>query len=119
MILKGFALQSTVLSIDPTFDLGDFYITVTTYRDLLLKISNGHHPVLMGPIFIHMVRISKLVCLIACGLQLGGRSHKLHTLSECTCQICIPVVLLHHKAHTHCCLIERKSVPFFQAKSDF
>ena len=28
----------TTLSVDPTFNLGDFFVTVTTYRHLLLKI---------------------------------------------------------------------------------
>jgi len=45
--------QSTVLCVDPTFNLGDFYVTVTTYRHLMLRNSNGNHPVMMGPIFIH------------------------------------------------------------------
>ena len=45
--------QCTVLSVDPTFNLGDFYVTVTTYRHLLLKNSSGNHPVMMGPIFMH------------------------------------------------------------------
>ena len=29
------------------------YVTVTTYRHLLLENSSGNHPVIMGPIFIH------------------------------------------------------------------
>ena len=45
--------QCTVLSVDPTFNLGDFDVTVTTYRHLLLTNSRGKHPVMMGPIFIH------------------------------------------------------------------
>ena len=42
--------QCTVLSIDPTFNLGDFFVTVTTYRHMLLKNSSGNHPVMVGPI---------------------------------------------------------------------
>ena len=45
--------QCTVLSVDPTFNLGDFDVTVTTYRHLLLSNARGNHPVMMGPIFIH------------------------------------------------------------------
>ena len=45
--------QCTVPSVDPTFNLGDFDVTVTTYRHLLLKNSCGKHPVMMGPIFVH------------------------------------------------------------------
>ena len=49
--------QCTVLSIDPTFNLGDFDVTVTTYRHLLLTNSRGKHPVMMGPIFIHKQKV--------------------------------------------------------------
>ena len=45
--------QCTVLSVDPTFNLGDFDVTVTTYHHLLLSNALGNHPVMMGPIFIH------------------------------------------------------------------
>lgn len=45
--------RCTVLSVDPTFNLGDFYVTVTTYRHVLLKNSSGNHPVMMRPIFVH------------------------------------------------------------------
>ena len=44
------------LGIDPTFNLGSFDVTVTTYRHLLLT-KHGHvstHPVLFGPLFIHV-----------------------------------------------------------------
>ena len=43
----------TVLCIDPTFSLGDFDVTVTTYRHLMLHNSSGKHPVMMGPLMIH------------------------------------------------------------------
>ena len=48
--------QCTTLTVDPTFNLGDFFVTVTTYRHLLLKNMNGNHPVMMGPIFVHQQR---------------------------------------------------------------
>ena len=35
--------QCTVLSFDPTFNLGDFYVIVTAYRHMLLKNSSGNH----------------------------------------------------------------------------
>lgn len=38
------------LSVDPTFDLGDFNVTVTSYRNLLLKNRRTHkNPVMVGP----------------------------------------------------------------------
>ena len=49
--------QCTVLSVDPTFNLGNFYVTVTTYRHLLLENSSGNHPVIMGPIFVHQQKM--------------------------------------------------------------
>lgn len=45
--------EHTILSVDPTFNLGDFDVTVTTYRNLMLVNSDGNHPVMVGPIFIH------------------------------------------------------------------
>lgn len=43
--------QCSVLCVDPTFSLGEFNITVTTYRHPMLLNDNGKHPVLMGPIY--------------------------------------------------------------------
>ena len=41
-------------SIDPTFNLGDFYVTVTTYENLLVTIKKtGVHPVFVGPMLVH------------------------------------------------------------------
>ena len=45
--------QHTVLCVDPTFNLGDFSVTVTTYQHLMIVNSSGRHPVLTGPMFIH------------------------------------------------------------------
>lgn len=47
--------QFSVLGIDPTFSLGKFFVTVTTYKHLMLrKKSTNAHPVFIGPCFIHM-----------------------------------------------------------------
>ena len=48
--------QHTVLSVDPTFNLGDFDVTVTTYRHLMLTNMSGNHPVMMGPLVIHQCK---------------------------------------------------------------
>ena len=45
--------QCTVLTVDPTFNLGDVDVTVTTYRHLLLKNANGCNPVMLGPVLVH------------------------------------------------------------------
>ena len=42
------------LSVDPTFNLGDFSVTVTSFRNLLLKNqTTGKHPVMIGPMLVH------------------------------------------------------------------
>ena len=45
--------EGTILSIDPTFNLGEFSVTVTSYKQLMLINSRGKHPVMIGPMFIH------------------------------------------------------------------
>ena len=48
------AVTFTPLSVDPTFDLGDFSVTVTSYRNLLLKNrTTGQNPVMIGPMLVH------------------------------------------------------------------
>ena len=64
--------RSSVLSIDPTFNLGPFSVTPMTYQNLLTKTTrNGNHPILLGPILIHQTKTlrpfhyfaSTLICL--------------------------------------------------------
>ncbi len=43
----------SILTVDPTFNLGDFDVTPTTYRHgLLVSIRTGNPPVLIGPVLI-------------------------------------------------------------------
>ena len=42
-----------VFGIDPTFNLGQFNLTVTTYKQLQLVKSTGEHPTFVGPLFLH------------------------------------------------------------------
>jgi hypothetical protein len=43
-----------ILTVDPTFSLGAFDVTVTTYRHLLLKCRRtGNYPAFIGPVLIH------------------------------------------------------------------
>jgi hypothetical protein len=43
-----------VVTVDPTFNLGDFDVTPLTYRHLLLEtVRSGNKPVFCGPILIH------------------------------------------------------------------
>jgi hypothetical protein len=46
--------EFSVLGVDPTFNLGDFSVTVTTYRHLqLLERNTCKPPVFLGPMLIH------------------------------------------------------------------
>ncbi|CAH3171111.1 unnamed protein product [Porites lobata] len=46
-----------ILSVDTTYNCGEFYVTPTTYRhQLLLSKRTGKHPVLLGPTLIHKHR---------------------------------------------------------------
>ena len=44
--LERFCLgtPSSVLSVDPTFNLGPFYVTPITYHNLLVETKSGKHP---------------------------------------------------------------------------
>lgn len=42
------------MTIDPTFSLGDFDVTISTYRQLFLQCKrSSEHPVFIGPVMIH------------------------------------------------------------------
>ena len=43
----------SVFGVDPTFNFGDYNLTVSTHRHLLLKTDKGVNPVRMGPVLIH------------------------------------------------------------------
>ena len=42
-----------ILGVDPTYNIGKFYVTVSTYRHLMLLTKKGVHPVMIGPVLIH------------------------------------------------------------------
>ena len=42
-----------VFGVDPTFNFGDYNLTVSTYRHLLLVTDKGVNPVRIGPVLIH------------------------------------------------------------------
>ena len=46
--------ESCVLGVDTTFDLGNFYVTITTYRYLHVENKcSGNPPVFFGPTYVH------------------------------------------------------------------
>ena len=53
-------LDFSHLSIDPTFNFGNFSVTPTSYRNVLLKsVKTGKCPVFIGPIFIHHTKFKQ------------------------------------------------------------
>ena len=59
--LKRFCTSNTltpsVFCVDPTFNIGDYYVTATTYKHLILTdVKYGGHPTMPGPCMLHMKR---------------------------------------------------------------
>ena len=47
-----------IVTIDPTFLLGDFDVTIFKYRQLLMQcIRSSEHPVFIGPVMIHYKKL--------------------------------------------------------------
>ena len=44
-----------VISVDPTFNLGPFYVTPITYQNLV-ETERGSHPIVLGPVLIHQTK---------------------------------------------------------------
>lgn len=50
--------EKPVLGVDPTFNLGDFYITPTVYEHkLIVNKKTGKHPTFTGPTLIHVQKL--------------------------------------------------------------
>lgn len=48
------SINFSPISVDPTFDLGNFCVTVISYRNLILKNrKTGKNPVMLGPMMVH------------------------------------------------------------------
>ena len=47
----------SVLTVDPTFNLGPFNVTPMTYENRLVTNKEGKHPLLLGPVVIHQTKI--------------------------------------------------------------
>lgn len=58
-----------ILTIDPTFSLGEFDVTPITYRHMLLETKrSGTHPIFVGPLLIHYWKTFSVffVCIVTC-----------------------------------------------------
>ena len=42
-----------ILKVDPTFNLGEFSVTLTAYRHWLVQNSAGNYPLMLGPMLVH------------------------------------------------------------------
>ena len=46
--------EYSTFTADTTYNLGDFYVTPTTYQHLMLEhTTTGKHPTLVGPVLVH------------------------------------------------------------------
>ena len=55
------------LGIDTTFNLGEFYVTPTAYKGLILENTrDGNSPTFIGPTLVHMRRTYSAYCHLAC-----------------------------------------------------
>lgn len=58
------------LCIDTTFNMGEFYVTPTTYKNLLLQnVRDGKQPVFIGSTLVHMTRSYSAYCHLACKMK--------------------------------------------------
>jgi hypothetical protein len=47
----------SVLGVDPTFNLGRFNVTVTTFRNRkIVHKAGGHHPIMIGPLLLSQTK---------------------------------------------------------------
>ena len=80
--LVKFATQKEnfcILTVDPTFCLGDFDCTPITYRHLLLKCRcSGSLPIFLGPLFIHYRKTFQAYSFFANSLV--GARHELRSI---------------------------------------
>ena len=72
----------SVLSVDPTFSLGSFDVTVTTYGHLMLnpKDKSFSHPTMIGPLFVHVRKDFSAYHFFASSLV--SLRHELHQLQS-------------------------------------
>lgn len=61
--------QFGIMTVDPTFSLGDFDVTMTTYRHLFLMCKRtSNHPVFIGPVLVHYKKSFSTYLFFACSL---------------------------------------------------
>ena len=69
------------LSVDPTFNFGEFSVTPTSYRNIILKNrKTNKSPVFVGPIFIHHSKTKETYSQFFQKLKCLALMEKLHSL---------------------------------------
>ena len=48
--------KTSVLSVDPTYNLGSFYVTPTTFNNLLVETNRNSNPAILGPLLVHQTK---------------------------------------------------------------
>lgn len=56
----------TILQVDPTYNLGNFYVTTSQYENLLLLTKEGNvHPAMLGPILVHQKKEQQTYAMLS------------------------------------------------------
>ena len=54
----GMCKDGSIVGVDSTFNLGDFYVTPTVYEHrLIVNKRTGKHPIFIGPVLIHRQKV--------------------------------------------------------------
>ena len=124
--------EFSIVGVDPTFNLRDFSITVTTYRHLqLYDRTTKKHPVLLGPLLIHQRKskqsyyfmasslvglcpqLSSLLCFGTDGEKALGDAFELQfqNATHLLCFLHVKPVLQCSHTHSPYCLILQPNLP--------
>jgi hypothetical protein len=80
--LKRFCVDDggSVLGVDTTFNIGDYLVTLTTYRHMLLIDSKtGESPVMIGPAYIHQTKSKESFYYFSSTLGLHNKAYIFNT----------------------------------------
>ena len=73
--------HNSVLAVDPTFSLGNFYVTPTTFENkALVDVRSGKHPISIGPTLIHYRKLYSTYHYLASGLV--GERPRMHATPQ-------------------------------------
>ena len=75
-----------ILTVDPTFSLGDFDVTITAYRQLIpWSKRSSEHPVFIGPVMVHYKKSFSLrTCFLPPLLLESDQNYQISSVSGLT-----------------------------------